>query len=124
MADGEFSLAPASGPLPSQFPASASSAGKASPSVQLEQPATVPSCRIFLDLFSGASAPVTNALKRLGFLCLQPIDLLHGSGVDVLCPEHKQRLRKLCASGVVGLALAAPLCGAFFKTQAWWATSG
>ena len=66
--------------------------------------------RIFVDLFLGASAPV---IKCLGFLCLQPIDLLRGAGVDVLCPEHKQRLRKLCASGVVGLALAAPPCGAF-----------
>ena len=64
-------------------------------------------------MFAGASAPVTSAFKSLGRLCLQPIDLLHGSGVDVLCPEHKHRLRKLCASGVVGLALAAPPCGAF-----------
>ena len=55
------------------------------------------------------SLPVTHALKRLGFLCLQPIDLLHGAGIDV----SKQRLRQLCASGIVGLALAAPPCGAF-----------
>ena len=61
----------------------------------------------------GASAPVSNALKRLGLRCLQPIDLLRGAGIDVLCPEQKQRLRKVCASGIVGLALAAPPCGAF-----------
>ena len=34
---------------------------------------------VFLDLFSGASAP---ALRKLGVLCVQPIDLLRGSGVD------------------------------------------
>ena len=113
MADGASSLAPASSPVLVPCAAPAAPAGRVSPSAQPDLPGTIPSCRIFLDLFSGASAPVTNAFKRLGLLCLQPIDLLHGSGVDVLCPEHKQRLRKLCASGVVGLALAAPPCGAF-----------
>ena len=39
------------------------------------------------------------------------LDLPRGSGVDALSPANKQRLRKLCASGVVGLAMAAPVCG-------------
>ena len=113
MADRACSLAPASLPVAAQLSAPAPSDAKASPSAPPVRPATIPSCRIFLDVFAGASAPVTSAFKSFGLLCLQPIDLLHGSGVDVLCPEHRQRLRKLCASGVVGLALAAPPCGAF-----------
>ena len=109
VADGGVSLAPASESVPHPSPAPSGDAEAPNSSEYREQPSTVPSCRIFLDLFAGASAPVTNALKRLGLLCLQPI----GAGTDVLCPEHKQRLRKLCASGIVGLALAAPPCGAF-----------
>ena len=63
-------------------------------------------CAVVLDLFSGASAPVT----RRGVLCFQPIDLLRGSGVDA----NKLRLRKLCASGIVGLA---PPCAAYSQAR-------
>ena len=90
---------------PPQFPASASGAGQPSPSVQLEQPVFLPCCRMFLKFFR-------DALKRFGFLCLQPIDLLHGAGVDVLCPQHKQRAQALCFWRSWA-ALAAPPCGAF-----------
>ena len=113
MADGACSLAPASLPMCGQVSAPDAPHAEACPSAPPECPATIPSCRLFLDFFAGAAAPVTSAFKSLGLLCMQPIDLLYGSGVDVLCPEHKQRLRKLCASGVVGVALAAPPCGAF-----------
>ena len=60
------------------------------------------------------SAAIQAAAQQWNFIvCMQPIDLLRGSGVDALCPENKHRLRKLCASGIVGVALAVPPCSGF-----------
>ena len=69
--------------------------------------------RFFLDLCSGAEAPVTKAMRALGADCFEPLDIIHGDHCDLLNDECFDRLLELSASGLIGAALAAPPCGDF-----------
>ena len=62
----------------------------------------------FLDIFSGASHPVSTALTLLGGDRVEPIDLIHGH--DLLDDSLFESLLLLAASGKIGAALAAPYC--------------
>ena len=69
--------------------------------------------RFFLDLCSGAEAPVTKAMRALGADCFEPLDIIHGAHCDLLSDDCFDRLLGLSASGLIGAALAAPPCGDF-----------
>ena len=58
--------------------APASSASKPPNSVPL------PGCKLFVDLFAGASAPLSAAIAALGLARVEPLDKLHGCGFDLL----------------------------------------
>ena len=64
----------------------------------------------FLDLFSGASAPVSVAVRALGADTIEPVDLIFGSHCDLLDEEVYTNVVDLAASGLIGAALAAPYC--------------
>ena len=50
-------------------------------------------------------------------MCFQPVDLLSGEHIDLLHDETFASLRRLCASGLVGAAAAAPPCSAFSRSR-------
>ena len=67
----------------------------------------------FLDLFSGASAPISVALRALGADTIEPLDLIFGSHCDLLDEEVYTNVVDLAASGLIGTALAAPYCSPY-----------
>ncbi|CAE7451467.1 unnamed protein product [Symbiodinium sp. CCMP2592] len=69
--------------------------------------------RFFLDVCSGAGAPVSAAMQALGKDCFQPVDIIHCQDFDLLEDEFFAQLLALCSSGVVGAAIASPPCGEF-----------
>ena len=64
--------------------------------------------RYFLDIFAGASSPVSTALNSLHGDRIETIDLIHGH--DLLNDEIFESVLRLAASGLIGAALAAPFC--------------
>ena len=64
--------------------------------------------RFFLDIFSGASAPVSTACSKFSVDIFEPLDLIHGH--DILDDEKFYQTLCLAESGLVGAALAAPYC--------------
>ena len=77
----------------------------------------LPSAKIFVDLFSGASAPLSAAIGALGLARLEPLDKLHGCHFDLLDDRHFQDLCLLASSGIVGAASAAPPCASFSRAR-------
>ena len=77
----------------------------------------IPRGRIFLDLFAGASSPVSAAVAALGKDRCEPIDLLSGPHVDVLQDDQFHALARLCSSGLIGAAVAGPPCSAFSRAR-------
>ena len=74
-----------------------------------QQPEPSGLCKpLFLDIFSGARMPVSTACKRFSVDLLDPVDLIHGW--DILDDDVFHSLIRLCESGLVGAALAAPYC--------------
>ncbi|CAE7664552.1 unnamed protein product [Symbiodinium sp. CCMP2592] len=73
--------------------------------------------RLFLDLFSGSSAPLSRAVAALGLDRISPIDCLHGEHVDLLDPDTQTSLRRLCSSGLIAVAAAAPPCSSFSRSR-------
>ncbi|CAE7236031.1 unnamed protein product [Symbiodinium sp. CCMP2592] len=73
--------------------------------------------KLFLDLFSGSSSPVTTALQALRKACFEPVDKLAASAADLLDDACFDRLCRLCSSGLVGAAGAAPPCAAFSRSR-------
>ncbi|CAE7286514.1 unnamed protein product [Symbiodinium sp. CCMP2592] len=69
--------------------------------------------RFFLDICSGAGAPVSAAMQALGKDCFQPVDIIHCQDFDLLDDDFFAQLLALCSSGVVGAAIASPPCGEF-----------
>ena len=67
----------------------------------------------FLDIFSGASMPVSTALSKILGDRIQPIDLTHGH--DLLHDDTFEEVLLLSASGLIGAALAAPYCSKHSK---------
>ena len=64
--------------------------------------------RFFLDIFSGASMPVSAAVNDLFGDRIEPVDLIHG--LDLLEDDTFESLLRLASSGRIGAALAAPYC--------------
>ena len=64
--------------------------------------------KFFLDIFAGASMPVSTALSKFFTDRVQPIDLIHGH--DLLHDDTFEEVLLLAASGLIGAALAAPYC--------------
>jgi len=88
---------------PPNFPAeSASSATVASHAK--------PRFAYFLDIFSGASSPVSVAVRALHADSIEPVDLIFGQHCDLLDDGVFHNVLDLAASGLVGAALAAPYC--------------
>ena len=56
-------------------------------------------------------------MVALGRMCFQPVDLLSGEHIDLLHDDTFASLRRLCASGLVGAAAAAPPCSAFSRSR-------
>ena len=63
--------------------------------------------RLFLDLFAGASSPVSLAIAELGLARLEPVDVLVGPAHNLLDDLTFQNLQRLCSSGLIGVAAAA-----------------
>ena len=64
--------------------------------------------RFFLDIFSGASMPVSTAVQKFSGDRVEPIDLIHG--LDLLDDDLFESLLRLASSGQIGAAVAAPYC--------------
>ena len=64
--------------------------------------------RFFVDIFSGATMPVSTACRQFSIDMFEPVDLIHGW--DILDDDVFHQLLCLCESGLVGAALAAPYC--------------
>ena len=64
----------------------------------------------FLDIFSGASSPVSVAVRALHADSIEPVDLIFGQHCDLLDDMVFQNVLDLAASGLIGAALAAPYC--------------
>ena len=73
--------------------------------------------RLFLDLFAGASSPVSHAVAELGLARLEPVDVLVGPAHNLLDDLTFQNLQRLCSSGLIGVAAAAPPCAAFSRAR-------
>ena len=72
-----------------------------------------PPTKFFLDIFAGASMPVSTALSEFFGDRVQPIDLIHGH--DLLHDDTFEDVLRLAASGLIGAALAAPYCSKHSK---------
>ena len=77
----------------------------------------LPSNRLLVDLFAGASAPVSEAAAALSMDRILLLDLLHGVGFDLADSDAFSSLCELAASGLVGAAIAAPPCSAFSRAR-------
>ena len=64
----------------------------------------------FLDIFSGASSPVSVAVRAMHADSIEPVDLIFGQHCDLLDDAVFQNVSNLAASGLIGAALAAPYC--------------
>ncbi|CAE7508033.1 LRRC45 [Symbiodinium sp. CCMP2592] len=119
-----FVRPPLQGARPGMHPPSpcARPAKETAPSLDRAPPSTSPADppvrpALFLDLFSGCSAPLSKAISNLGLDRIAPIDVLHGEEVDLLLPQHQSSMRKLCSSGLVRVAVAAPPCSSFSRAR-------
>ena len=73
-----------------------------------EQVAACSAQKFFLDIFAGATMPVSMALIPFASDRVQPVDLIHGH--DLLDDDIFESVLLLAASGLIGAALAAPYC--------------
>lgn len=78
---------------------------QAQPSTDLTTPPS-----FFLDIFSGATFPVSAAVRTLGSDSVEPVDLIFGRHCDLLDAKVFSNVMDLAASGMIGAALAAPYC--------------
>ncbi|OLP79315.1 hypothetical protein AK812_SmicGene40408 [Symbiodinium microadriaticum] len=69
-----------------------------------------PTPRLFLDLFAGARAPVSSVLRNLGLDCFPAVDIIVDASCDILNDDFFSLLCRIADAGLVGAALAAPVC--------------
>ena len=60
---------------------------------------------------------MSECIARLGGARLEPVDLLVGPAHDLLNDSTFSNLQRLCSSGLVGVAAAAPPCSAFSRAR-------
>ena len=72
--------------------------------------------RIFLDLCSGAGHPLTSAMLQRNCICF-PVDKLICDDMDILNNSFFEPLLRVCSSGCVGYAGAAPNCGEYSRLK-------
>ena len=72
--------------------------------------------RIFLDLCSGAGHPLTSAMLQRNCICF-PVDKLICDDMDILDNSFFEPLLRVCSSGCVGYAGAAPNCGEYSRLK-------
>ena len=65
--------------------------------------------KIFVDICSGDSRPLSAAIEALGLPALS-IDILLDSRMDLLDDQFLEQLLRLCGSGIVGYTGASPSC--------------
>ncbi|CAE7296631.1 unnamed protein product, partial [Symbiodinium pilosum] len=73
--------------------------------------------RLFLDLFSGQRAPLTQAMERLGCDCFHPFDIAFAPGLDILNDSHYRLLLRVACSGIVGAGWSAPPCKEYSRLK-------
>ena len=83
-----------------------------SESVQQLAPFFDTGTRIFLDICSGVSKPLTSALRDHNKTVLA-IDILLHSSMNLLQDEFFEQLLRLCGSGLVAYCATAPNCGLY-----------
>ena len=66
--------------------------------------------RLFLDLFAGARAPLSAAIATFLADRFEPVDIIFGSEFDLLRDDRFELLCRVADSGIVGAAVAAPVC--------------
>ena len=72
--------------------------------------------RIFLDLCSGVSSPLSQALQK--FKCdTFAFDILIHQNYDLLQDDMYERLLRLCACGIIAYAAAAPACKEYSRLK-------
>ena len=86
-----------------------------STSVDLQIPVQQRS-RIFLDICSGVTMPLSAALQKYKGDIL-PFDILIHSDCDLLDDSTFERLLRLCASGIVGYCAASPACKEYSRLK-------
>ena len=72
---------------------------------------------VFLNICSGAKAPVSLAMQALGRDCFQPVDIIHGDHMDILKDECFSLLLGFCSSGLIRAAIASRPCGEFSRLK-------
>ena len=82
--------------------------GITNPTGIFEHIASCSARKFFLDIFAGATMPVSMALVPFACDRVQPVDLIHGH--DLLDDDIFELVLLLAASGLIGAALAAPYC--------------
>ena len=83
-----------------------------SPRLSLGAHLTAPGPHLFLDVCSGAHAPLSAALSGFDRAVL-PIDILVSPEMDLLNDLFFEDLLRLCASGLVAYCGASPPCSEF-----------
>ncbi|CAE7259471.1 unnamed protein product, partial [Symbiodinium sp. KB8] len=69
-----------------------------------------PTPRLFLDLFAGARAPVSSVLRDMGLDCFPAVDIIVDASCNILDDAFFNMLCRIADAGLVGAALAAPVC--------------
>ena len=71
----------------------------------------VPEGRLFLDICSGATRPLSMAVLALGCDVLSfDILILLDESMDLLCDDSYEQLLRICSSGQVGYGSSSPAC--------------
>ena len=73
--------------------------------------------RLFLDIFSGISAPLTTAMQALNADCFAPFDLDMDSTCNILDDAQYRLLLRIASSGLVGVVWSAPPCKEFSRLK-------